>query len=98
MRKLLIEPFPHTVTVETNQRTPKPVEVFTPRHERRSTAAKLGNRALKVRDGLQLSQQPLDAARRDRSTLSGRTASALGVFARAIRAQIKAHDRSARRA
>jgi hypothetical protein len=42
----------HRATLKADQRAPELVEVFAPRHERRSTATVLRYRALQVRHGL----------------------------------------------
>jgi hypothetical protein len=91
LRNLLTEPLTCRVTVESNQRAPELIEVFTPFCERRSTAAKLGNRALQIGDG-----EPQHRNRQAPHAVivqhsSGRAVGALGVFARAIRAEVKAH-------
>jgi hypothetical protein len=52
MRNLLAQPFSHRISLEPDQGAPKPVEIFPPRHEGRSAAAVIWNRAVQVCDGL----------------------------------------------
>jgi hypothetical protein len=49
---LLTQPLAYGVPVESNQRAPKPIEVFRPLHECRSAPTILRDRALEVRYGL----------------------------------------------